>query len=80
MTPERIPEAMEAGAVMVASGFDVMLKGLPEDVGVEGMAEAISTYLDAARRAREACWPEMAVAAGADRQVWLDALPHYHPW
>lgn len=80
MTPERMPEAMEAGAAMTASGFDLILKGQPCDISVTGVARELTTYLDATRRAREAAWPEMMAATDADRQTWLDALPHYHPF
>ena len=80
MTPERIPDGMEAGAVLAGSGFDLILRGKPADVGLEETTSALRTYLDATRAGREEAWPEMMAAAGADRETWLDALPHYHPF
>jgi 2-keto-3-deoxy-6-phosphogluconate aldolase len=80
MTPERIPEAINSGAVLIASGFDLMLKGQPADVSVKRMAEAIRLYVGVTQEARAKKWPEMARAIGGDRQTWLDSLPHYHPF
>lgn len=80
MTPERIPEAMDAGAVLVATGFDLTLKGEPKDVSKGKVVEVMRCYLDATREARAKSWPEMSAAIGGDRQEWLDSLPHYHPF
>ena len=80
VTTERMRDAMGAGAILLASGFDVILKGRPSDIGVKEIAEALSEYVETAQQAREAVWPEVAAAVGADRQTWLDSLPHYHPF
>ncbi len=80
MTPHRIPEAIEAGAIIVASGFDLILKGQPSDISCTKAAELLSVYLNATRQAREKYWPEMTRAIGTDKQAWLDSLPHHHPF
>ena len=80
MTPQRIPVAVRAGAVVVASGFDLILDGCPADVNVKDVAAALSVYLDVTHSIREAVWPEMMACVGADTKTWLDALPHYHPF
>ena len=80
ISDERMREATEAGAVLLASGFDVMLKGRPTDIGVKEIAEALSLYVETAQQSRKQVWPEVAAAVGADRQAWLDSLPHYHPF
>jgi len=80
MTPERIPEAIDRGAVLIASGFDLMLKGESTDLSVKKMAQAVRTYVDATQEARAKRWPELAAASGSDPQTWLDSLPHYHPF
>ena len=80
VTTERMRDAMEAGAILLASGFDVLLKGRPTDIGVKEIAEALTLYVETAQEARRAVWPEVAAAVGADRQAWLDSLPHYHPF
>ena len=78
-TPEHVREAFQAGAVTVASGFDVTL---PRSTNITSsdVAGAMRIFLEVARAAREEVWPELAAAVGAERQVWLDALPHYHPF
>ncbi|MHC4886708.1 MAG: hypothetical protein ACYTGH_16660 [Planctomycetota bacterium] len=80
-TPEAIPASFEAGAVMVASGFDLTMKGIAGgEESVEQITEITRTYLDAAQKARAAAWPELAAADQAGREEWLAALPHYHPF
>ncbi len=80
VTTARMRDAMEAGGIVLASGFDVVLKGRSAEIGVKEIAEALSEYVAAAQQARREVWPEVAAAVGADRQIWLDSLPHYHPF
>jgi 2-keto-3-deoxy-6-phosphogluconate aldolase len=80
MTTERIPEAINAGAVLVGAGFDMTLKGQPKDLSEKQITDVMRRYLDAMRAAREKAWPQLAAAMGKDQQTWLDALPHYHPF
>ena len=80
MTPERLPDAIAAGAVIIGSGFDLILKGLPADVGVDQVTQRLVCYLDAVRHARAQKWPELERMTGTDGNTWLDCLPHYHPF
>ena len=80
MTPERIPEAVSAGAVLVAAGFDLILKGTPESISRGEVAALIREYIDAADTARRKTFPQMMQADPSDRQAWLDSLPHFHPF
>ena len=80
MTPERIPEAISKGAVVVGAGFDLIFKGLDTNISVEQGAEHIKGYIDAVKRARAQYMPELVSTAGTDNQEWLDSLPHYHPF
>jgi len=80
MTTERIPEAMAAGVMVVGSGFDLMLKGLPVSLPAKDVAQIIRTRLNAAQEAKHKAWPALARAEGAELRVWLDALPHNHPF
>lgn len=80
MTPERIPEAVQAGAVLVGAGFDMSLKGEPKDISKKKVAEIMKRHLEATRAARAAKWPAMAKAIGGDLRTWLNSLPHYHPF
>ncbi len=79
-TPDKIPETIAAGAVMIASGFDLILKGMPADVTCTQVTDALRIYMDTTREARAACWPKMSAAIGGAQQEWLNALPHYHPF
>jgi len=80
MTPQRIPEAMEAGAVLIATGFDLTLKGEDTNIPAEKVTEVMKTYLAATKAAREKHWPEIASTEHLSDRQWLDALPHYHPF
>jgi 2-keto-3-deoxy-6-phosphogluconate aldolase len=80
MTVERIPEAVEAGGICFASGFDLILKNAPADIDSDGMAEEILKFVDAVDAARRRIHPEMMRETTSDDEAWLDSLPHYHPF
>ena len=80
MTVPRIHDAFQAGAVTTATGFDLILKGKPGDITRQEVTNIMRDHLSAAKAAREEAWPQLAEAVGGDRQAWLDALPHYHPF
>jgi 2-keto-3-deoxy-6-phosphogluconate aldolase len=76
MTTERIPDVVAAGAVLIGTGIDLMFKG----VAPAQWRDATRRFLDVTRESRAKTFPELARAAGSDRDRWLDALPHYHPF
>ncbi|MCL5103191.1 MAG: bifunctional 4-hydroxy-2-oxoglutarate aldolase/2-dehydro-3-deoxy-phosphogluconate aldolase [Armatimonadetes bacterium] len=78
-TPERIPETIAAGAVLVGSGFDLILNGMSPNVSCEEVANVLRMHLDVTNEARAKYWPDMA-GVGSDREAWLNSLPHYHPF
>jgi 2-keto-3-deoxy-6-phosphogluconate aldolase len=80
MTTERIPESMAAGVMVIGSGFDLLLKGMPTSLPAKDVAKIIRTYLNVTQEAKRKAWPELARAEGADLQTWLAALPHNHPF
>jgi 2-keto-3-deoxy-6-phosphogluconate aldolase len=80
MTPERIPAAADAGAILFATGFDLTLKGEPKNVSSKKVAEVMKKYVQVAQESRAKRWPALANASKLDKQTWLDALPHYHPF
>ena len=79
-TLETLAASFEAGAVAVASGFDLTLKGEPVTVNSEKIATVTRSYLDCARIARARYYPELAAGDGGSRKEWLAALPHFHPF
>ena len=80
MTIQLIPEAVAAGAVVLGAGFDTMLAGQPADISVKKATGIIADYIRVTNEARAKRWPEMMRAVDADRQTWLNSLPHYHPF
>jgi len=80
MTLKRIPEAVEAGAVLIGSGFDLMLHGLPRNISVDEIAKAIASFLHVTCQARDKKWPLLAQSRNSDFDSWVSALPHYHPF
>lgn len=76
MSLERLPQAIEAGAVAAGAGFDLTMKGIDSDASASDVAASVKPYLEAAQRAQRQCWPEIKVGAGT--QEWLDSLPHFH--
>ena len=79
-TPERIPESIQAGAVLIGTGFDLMAAGLPAEASVDDLARTLRRYMKTTQDARAEAWPELAAAQGGPKQAWLDALPHWHPF
>ncbi len=79
MTLERIPDAVDAGAVSIGSGFDLMLKGLPKDARVAQVAEVIRSYQECVLEARRRKWPELRQTLEGSDADWLKTLPHAHP-
>ncbi len=78
--PDRITIAIDAGAVIKATGFDLTLKKCSAGVSVKEITAIIKHYMETAQNAQYTKWPELAKAADADNQTWLNALPHYHPF
>lgn len=80
MALETIPATVDAGGIMIASGFDLILKGQNHDISSDKIAEILKTYVDTVKTARAKKWPEMLQTSNAGKQEWLDSLPHYHPF
>jgi 2-keto-3-deoxy-6-phosphogluconate aldolase len=80
MNLERIPEAVEAGTVLIGSGFDVILKEAPHNVSTRHVAELLRRYVETTCQARYRKWPKLAQARDSDFATWLLTLPHHHPF
>ena len=79
MTLDRIPEAVDAGAVLTGTGFDVILqKNNPKIAGKKDMAECLRQFREIMQAAVDSAYPELAKARKADTATWLAALPHQH--
>jgi 2-keto-3-deoxy-6-phosphogluconate aldolase len=80
MTSDCIPDAVAAGVVVVGSGFDLMLRDMSGPDNATNIAGVIRHYIEVTRAAKHSAWPSLAVAEGHDHRMWLDALPHNHPF
>jgi 2-keto-3-deoxy-6-phosphogluconate aldolase len=76
MVGGNITAAIEAGAVLVGAGFDLMLKG-GGPLTVASAADALKREMETVRIAREKVFPALAKAG---EQSWSDSLPHVHPF
>jgi len=75
---ERIAEAFEAGNILCAAGFDVILKGLdPNTLTPEETAQRLKLYIDTAKAERAKLLPQLAAAVAMTDQEFAQALPHY---
>ena len=79
MSAENIPAAVDAGAVLVGAGFDLILKGKSADISRQEVAAEIRKCLSAAQESRKVRWPLLA-GSDVEERNWLDSLPHYHPF
>lgn len=79
MSTERIPHAIDAGAVVVGCGSDLILAG-ESNPSKATMVRRLKEFFDVTREARAKKWPKMTAAIGGDASTWLESLPHYHPF
>jgi 2-keto-3-deoxy-6-phosphogluconate aldolase len=79
ITLPRVAPAVDAGAVVLGSGFDLLLAGKPSNVAVGTVAQILKRYVEAVQAARAAKWPRLAETAGLDDRTWVGLLPHVAP-
>ena len=80
VTPERMTEVFEAGNIVCASGFDVVLKGItPSELTPSLVAERIRLFTEAAKRERDRVFPALAEAEHLSDEALRAALPNYCP-
>ncbi len=81
VTPERMEEVYKAGAVLTASGFDLILKGIdPKTLTAEIVAEKLLHFVNTAKAARKAAYPQLADIESMSDEEFLNIVPHYHPF
>ena len=74
----RMEEAYEAGNILTAAGFDLILKGEnPTTLTPEKVAQKLGAYLTAARAAREKVQPWTKGSAALSDEEFLSVFPHY---
>jgi hypothetical protein len=81
MTIEKIPEAVQAGVVLIGSGFDLLLKD--QDLRLctqKNIIEILKQYREKMRKAIDTTYSELARLRNANNKDWLAALPHQHPF
>jgi hypothetical protein len=75
---ERMAEAYEAGNILTAAGFDLILKGEdPSALTPLKVAEKLNVYLTAAKSARETVMPWTKNSETLSDEEFLAAFPHY---
>jgi 2-keto-3-deoxy-6-phosphogluconate aldolase len=81
MTTGRIIEAVQAGAVLTGSGFEVMLKefSIKEHTSKE-IIKILTKYLKTMQKAIDTYHPDLGRLQGLDNTHWLRGLPHQHPF
>ncbi|MHB9071224.1 MAG: hypothetical protein ACYC54_12760 [Sedimentisphaerales bacterium] len=80
MTCQHIPVAIEAGAMLVGAGFDLTLKGHNKEVDPRTIASTLKEYQTIVKSVRAACYPQLAANSDSSNEIWLNSLPHYHPF
>jgi 2-keto-3-deoxy-6-phosphogluconate aldolase len=80
MTCQQTPVTIEAGAVLVGAGFDLILKGRDKEIGPKEIASVLMEYQAVTKKARATQYPQLAANADSSKELWLNSLPHYHPF
>ena len=80
MNLERIDAAISAGAVIIGTGFDLLLKKQTPGISSGQVTDIVKQYINAVKESRAKYYPEMAEAIGRDAETWLNSLPHIHPF
>ncbi len=78
VTIERMVEAYEAGNVLTAAGFDLILKG--EDAKTltkERVCEKLLTFINAAKKARAEVYPQLKDVDKMTDDEFIASLPNY---
>jgi 2-keto-3-deoxy-6-phosphogluconate aldolase len=76
---DRIPDSIAAGALVIGTGFDLMLGTRGGDVPMRSVTETVAKYLKVTQSARALNAPATVPAAGISDASWLASLTHAHP-
>ena len=71
-------EVFDAGNIVCASGFDVVLRGMDtENLKPETVAARLCDFVNAAKRARDRVFPALKDAEKLSDEEFRAALPNY---
>ena len=76
VTVERMEEVYGAGNILSATGFDVILRGMTE-ITPESVADRLSAFGSAAKRARDAAHPALRDTRGLSDEEFRRRLPNF---
>lgn len=75
---ERMEEAFDAGNVLCAAGFDVVLKGeIPARMTAEKIAERMRSFVESAKNARAKANPALKNLEALSDEAFFSVLPNY---
>ena len=75
---DRMEEAFAAGNMLCAAGFDVVLRGEdPATLTAEKVAEKITCFVENAKKAREAIYPQLKGLESLSDEEFVKVLPNY---
>lgn len=78
VTPEAMPEVYGMGVVLTAAGFDLILKGIdPATLTKEMVAEKLLHFINTAKAARQAAFPELCGIEKLSDDEFFGVLPNY---
>ena len=78
VTIERMREAYEAGNVLTAAGFDLILKGEdPKTLTPQRVCDRLLEFINAAKTARAEVYPELCDIDKMTDDEFISALPNY---
>jgi 2-keto-3-deoxy-6-phosphogluconate aldolase len=80
VTLDRVTPLISAGAAVLGSGFELILRDLPQPRTSKTIASLLQKYIETAHEAQRATWPSLEDNAVADMDTWLASLPHHHPF
>lgn len=78
VTVERMEEVFEAGNIMCAAGFDLILKDQnPKTLTKEIVAQKLSEFISAAKEQRILAFPELKNIANMSSEEFIKVIPNY---
>ena len=77
MDLSRIPDAIAEGAILIGSGFDIMLKDKPANLTRANIENVIKEYISVTQEARLQFLPQIQKLKNVSSESFISSLPHY---